>query len=649
MYKYISTRRLIIIHILKDLIILFLVIAGICHFLIEIINKDFSENAHDISYSFSEIANKGVEYIIENAIPRLYDSYQDKKKFTEILHNMIKERKSTIFHSFIWSNIDNNISIIATRNKLITDLKNHTAESLLKIKPEIGIKTISFGKIVEHLFDHGTKIVPVYTSIFDKSNQYIGTLFVIIDVNTLCVSLKKSITTKFSYLILEDTGNSFCSISTKKISDTIKNTTPIKQLNYIHLLKTIIFNKKYNYQFSIEEYPATIYLLINKESIMEIIKKEQKFLSLFVFLLILITAIFIFTQRIMISSYNKKILGFINSFTKRSSKTNKISGYPIIEFRELIIGLVSLKRAFNRLNNINKKTQEEIINITKKKHNAYLIAETTLLRQEEVNAKIQEIKIANKIINDKYEYMQQKVTNSKQKTDNILNLLAEVNHELRTPLSTIIGFTELILINNKIEPQIIEYLNYIKNCSHYLLYLVKDIIDILRIEEDAVRLEETTVCMKEMIQSCISYMQNDIKEKNIVINSYINQNIPLLYVDKYRIRQIILNILANSIKYMGKDGNAIDIYCYCTKSEGFVLIIKDNGTGIPENEMKKIFNKYTRGNSQQNIEGFGLGMSLIEKLVKMHNSQLIIESKINMGTKTTIVFPETRIISSVQD
>ncbi|CAK8163300.1 hypothetical protein CAXC1_330060 [Candidatus Xenohaliotis californiensis] len=643
MNKSTLTLKINLCYMLAILLTTIIIITGMCKVAINIIDSNFNNTAKNIDCLFKNTHDE-ISFMLNNAINKLNTNYSDKTLLSKALSETISQQHINIFHSIFWTNYKNKIKAIATYNQSTTNMINKKTNDIFMFNLKAEKNDFKIGGIVNNFLVDGARIIPVHTAISSNQNKYLGSLFLILDANKMCTLLRNTISTNYPYFIQEKSHNYPCILPLNKSRISInkeyrKWSKNIKQLNYISILKTLIIGTKYNYQYNTTSYPANLNLVIDRTLIVNVLHMEIQIAGILILMLVMASIVPLLLQQKIFLYFIATCVEFIQTFCDSNKNTTVHKSI----LKNLIYSITLLKKQTNKFKKRLNTAQKEYERAITQRDSAYLAAEMALVAQEEISAKIQKIELTNKITNAKYEYINEKLATYQQRADNILNLLADVNHELRTPLNSVIGFTDFILISTPLQQKTIEYLEYIKNCGHYLLYLVNDIIDIIRIEEGAITLEESNVAVNEVIISCISYLNSDINKKGIIINNYSVKKLPLLYVDKYRTRQIILNILANAIKYIG-NGKIIDIYSYYKDKEGLNLIVRDNGSGISSNELNKIFSKYTRGESQQNIEGFGLGMSLIDKLVKMHNGKLNIESKLSIGTKITVTFPETRVI-----
>ncbi|HAM39258.1 MAG: hypothetical protein A2539_03225 [Elusimicrobia bacterium RIFOXYD2_FULL_34_15] len=229
---------------------------------------------------------------------------------------------------------------------------------------------------------------------------------------------------------------------------------------------------------------------------------------------------------------------------------------------------------------------------------------------------------------------------SNKKLKELDNLKSEfvslVSHELRTPLTAIIGFAKANRTLDLTEKQKRKYLLIIENEGKRLAKIIEDFLDISKIESGKFVLDITDIDVPELISEII----NSIKiPENIKINVELSKNFPKLYADRNRLKQVIINIIGNALKYT-LSGGKITI-CGEYTDEDIIISIKDDGPGIKKEELEKIFNKFYRGNddvSSEN-EGSGLGLSISKGIIEMHKGNIWAESEFGKGSKFIFSLP----------
>ena len=216
--------------------------------------------------------------------------------------------------------------------------------------------------------------------------------------------------------------------------------------------------------------------------------------------------------------------------------------------------------------------------------------------------------------------------------------VSTISHELRTPLYGVVGITNMIADEHS-ELKDSPYLNSLKFSAKYLLALVNDILQINKIEENKIVLEEMTFNISDEINSIISSLQFIAQKHNNTFVFEFDPEIPeYLIGDKLRLSQIFMNLISNALKFT-KNGE-IYIGANLVKVEGKInhitFKIKDNGIGIADDDKDKIFEKFVQvGRKVDDYQGTGLGLSIVKKLVELFNSEIILESQVGVGTSFT--------------
>lgn len=216
------------------------------------------------------------------------------------------------------------------------------------------------------------------------------------------------------------------------------------------------------------------------------------------------------------------------------------------------------------------------------------------------------------------------------------DFISSVSHELRTPMTSIKGWT-ITLQNEDISDEIRkEGLKIIEKESERLASMVEDLLDFSRFASGRIRLKKSSFDLVIVSNNIISQMRPRIREKEIdVVYSYSSPSIKIV-ADENRIKQLLINILDNAIKFTDNNGT---VFVEIGENEDVVEIaITDTGIGIAEDEIHLVTEKFWKGNSSQSHTG--LGLSICEEIVKAHEGKLTIKSQLNVGTKITVELPK---------
>jgi two-component system cell cycle sensor histidine kinase PleC len=227
--------------------------------------------------------------------------------------------------------------------------------------------------------------------------------------------------------------------------------------------------------------------------------------------------------------------------------------------------------------------------------------------------------------------------------------LATVSHELRTPLNAILGFSE-ILSKEMFGPHSVEsYKNYasdINSSGAYLLNLIDGILDLSRIEAGARDLEEVPVKVAEAARDAVHLIDFGVKRKKLSLSEDLPQNLPELLADRRALRQIWINLLSNAVKFT-PEGGKIEIKAWRNTLGGLNIAVKDNGPGIPENEIAAAMSPFARGSyaTKKAIDGAGLGLPIVKGLASLHGAELSINGGPGQGTEVIVSFPAYRVLT----
>jgi signal transduction histidine kinase len=230
-------------------------------------------------------------------------------------------------------------------------------------------------------------------------------------------------------------------------------------------------------------------------------------------------------------------------------------------------------------------------------------------------------------------------TSSRMKSE----FLANMSHELRTPLNAIIGFSELIgsEVFGPGEPRYRDYANDIHGAGNHLLSLINDILDIAKAEAGKLNLHPESVDLEQLVRECVRLVRGKATEQGLQIVLHMTP-LPPLWIDRLRVKQVLLNLLSNAIKFTEKGNITIDMRC---DADGRAIIcVRDTGIGIDPEEIPHLFEPFRQVDStlSRKYEGTGLGLSLVKTLVELHDGNVQITSTPGSGTCVTIGFPASR-------
>jgi signal transduction histidine kinase len=227
--------------------------------------------------------------------------------------------------------------------------------------------------------------------------------------------------------------------------------------------------------------------------------------------------------------------------------------------------------------------------------------------------------------------------------------MANMSHELRTPLNAIIGFSQLAA--NEIHGPLgnskyLENASIVATAGEHLLQLISDILDLSKIEANAMTLDEENVDMVAAANTIKSIIQPRAEHSDIDLNVSIADSLPNLYGDSLRIKQMMLNLADNAVKYTSNGGKVV-IKIDTDKSKSVRIIVSDTGVGISKDDLQLVLVPFGQVNSNSMVrqgDGIGLGLALVKQLVELHGGTLMLESELGVGTTATLVFPSERSV-----
>lgn len=221
--------------------------------------------------------------------------------------------------------------------------------------------------------------------------------------------------------------------------------------------------------------------------------------------------------------------------------------------------------------------------------------------------------------------------------------LAKMSHDIRTPMNAIIGFAGLLERNADNPMKVRDYISKITSSGHHMQSLINDILDMSRIENGKMTLNEKSFGLSELIKSVEDVIQPQIMAKNqIFLVDYCGTDSDVFIGDSARIRQILLNLLTNAVKYTPDEGRIEltinEIKHHSDSFSGLCFKVKDTGIGISEEYLGRIFEPFTRAQSSivKGIQGTGLGMSITRSLVELMGGTITAESKVGVGSVFTV-------------
>ena len=217
--------------------------------------------------------------------------------------------------------------------------------------------------------------------------------------------------------------------------------------------------------------------------------------------------------------------------------------------------------------------------------------------------------------------------------------VADVSHELKTPITSIMGYADTLLEGEYDDITQNKFLNVIASEARRMAKLVTDLLALSRYDSNKIKIEKTEFDLGELVKKCQEKLEIEINKKHHKVENLVTANVPLVYADKSGIERVVLNILTNSIKYT-KENGSIKIYVGFVYNDAYIKII-DNGMGIPEEDLSRIFERFYRVDKARSRElgGTGLGLSIAKEILDQNNGSIDIKSEAGKGTEVVIRIP----------
>ena len=217
--------------------------------------------------------------------------------------------------------------------------------------------------------------------------------------------------------------------------------------------------------------------------------------------------------------------------------------------------------------------------------------------------------------------------------------VADVSHELKTPITSIMGYADTLLEGEYDKETQDKFLNVIASEARRMAKLVTDLLILSRYDNNKVKKEASEFDLGELVKKCQEKLQLEINKKNHQVECFVTANVPPVKADKDGIERVILNIMTNSIKYT-PDGGNIKIYVGFVYNDAYIKVI-DNGIGIPEEDLNRIFERFYRVDKARTREmgGTGLGLSIAKEILDQNKGSIDIKSEKGKGTEVVIRIP----------
>ena len=226
------------------------------------------------------------------------------------------------------------------------------------------------------------------------------------------------------------------------------------------------------------------------------------------------------------------------------------------------------------------------------------------------------------------------------KLDNMhKEFVADVSHELKTPITSIMGYADTLLEGEYEKETQDKFLNVIASEARRMARLVTDLLTLSRYDSNKKGTQKESFDLGDLVKRCQEKLGIEIQKKNHNVSCFVTADVPPVYADKYDIERVVLNILTNSIKYT-PEGGEIKIYVGFVYNDAYIKVF-DNGIGIPEEDLNRIFERFYRVDKARTREmgGTGLGLSIAKEILDKNGGSIDIKSVVGQGTEVVVRIP----------
>jgi signal transduction histidine kinase len=218
------------------------------------------------------------------------------------------------------------------------------------------------------------------------------------------------------------------------------------------------------------------------------------------------------------------------------------------------------------------------------------------------------------------------------------DLIAEMVHELRTPLASLRTASHLLLRKDVSQEQLLKVVGIIDNETTRLIDMTTSFLDLARLESGRIPFNSELFDPTGLLEECVGLMKNKATEKSLRLNLYIPKELPMLKGDRDKIKQVVINLISNAVNY-NKPSGTITVSGHRQQTQ-LVISINDTGPGIRQADMVHLFDKFYRSQATEaSVQGTGLGLAICKKIVEAHNGYIDVQSEIGIGTTFSVYLP----------
>jgi two-component system, OmpR family, phosphate regulon sensor histidine kinase PhoR len=217
------------------------------------------------------------------------------------------------------------------------------------------------------------------------------------------------------------------------------------------------------------------------------------------------------------------------------------------------------------------------------------------------------------------------------------DFVANVSHELKTPITSIRGFTETLLDGAMEDPAALQqFLSIINKESSRMQHLIEDLLQLSKLEKADLQLFSEKIKIEELVDGVISIVRHSLDEKDIELEVYIEPYL-FIYADQARMIQLLINLVTNAIRYTPRKGK-VTIQATNVDSEEVKISVADTGIGIPSEELPRVFERFYRVDKARSRDsgGTGLGLAIVKHIVEAHQGRITVDSEVNKGTRFNV-------------